>query len=105
MGGRTDKGKAVTRYLTGSTGIPMLRWDGLNSAVTAPYPYVIDVTTSRKLDNWHDLLRQDWGIATHMAIRYDFQMDSVADAWVGMSLRAFAPLLKAHYEAITERNE
>ena len=93
---------ALTRYLTGQTGIPMLAWDGLQSCITAPHPYVIDVTTSRKLQTWHDHIRSE-ASGTHIAIRYDRNMDSVSQAWVGMQLHDFVPLLTAHYETMRER--
>ena len=54
MGERTTKGNAVTRYLTGRTGIPMLTWDGQHSRIQAPPPYSFDVVTARKLQWWHD---------------------------------------------------
>ena len=98
MADRANKGRAVTRYLTGSTAIPSLLWDGIRGSIEAPSPYVIDVTTSRKLQNWHDLLREEHK-GTHIAIRYDKGMDSIDQAWVGMTLRDFAPLLQAHYES------
>lgn len=105
MGGRRDKGLAVTRYLTAHTGIPMLTWDGIQSAVTAPPPYFFDVTTSRQLENWHRRLRgySDTGMARQFAIRYDLSMDSVGQAWVGMNMTTFTDLLAAHYESIRPR--
>lgn len=103
MGVRTDKGKALTRYLTGHTGIPMLTWDGLQSRIDAPPPYLIDVTTSRKLENWHALLREQLPGGLSIAIRYDNGMPSLDQAWVGMQLRSFLPLLTAHYESIRPR--
>lgn len=98
MGVRRDKGKAVARYLTGRTGIPSLHWAGVDNSIDAPAPYVIDLTTSRKLQNWHDSIREE-GQGIRIAIRYDGSMDSVEQAWVGISLRDFAPLLQAHYES------
>lgn len=98
MGRRTDKGNALTRYLTGKTGIPFLKWDGVFGRIEAPAPYKIDVTTSRKLQNWHDTLREE-APEVHIAIRYDNGMDSLEQAWVGMRLKDFAPLLQAHYES------
>mgnify|MGYP006286550341 CR=1 FL=1 len=98
MGKRTDKGNALTRYLTGHTGIPFLKWDGITSSIDAPSPYEIEVTTARKLQLWHDLLRQEKP-GVHIVIRYDNGMPSLEQAWVGMRLRDFAPLLQAHYES------
>ena len=103
MGARTDKGRALTRYMTGHTGIPMLAWDGMRGRIDAPPPYVIDVTTARKLQEWHDAIRESPVDSTHMAIRYDLGMSGVEDAWVGMRLRAFVPLLAAHYDSIRPR--
>ena len=73
MGGRRDKGLSVTRYLTGQTGIAGLTWDGVRGQILAPPPYQIDLTTSRKLQNWHDLLGAELP-TTHIAIRYDYGM-------------------------------
>lgn len=98
MGVRRDKGLALTRYLTGVTGIPFLKWDGIVSSIDAPAPYDIDVVTSRKLQNWHDKLREEIP-GVHIVIRYDNGMPSLEQAWVGMRLRDFAPLLQAHYES------
>lgn len=98
MGSRRDKGMAITRYLTGHTGIVGLTWDGTDSQILSPKPYQIDVTTDRKLDNWHALLREEMS-QTHIAIRYDLGMDSINAAWVGMRLYDFVPLLKTHYDS------
>ncbi len=104
---RTDKGLAVARYITGRTGIPGCSWDGGHSAITMPYPYRFDVTTSRKLQNWHDHIRgyPDEGPIIHGCIRYDRQLDAVSHAWVGMTLGTAARLLEAHYQHITEGTE
>lgn len=105
MGARTTKGAALTRYLTGHTGIPLLTWDGQHGRIDAPYPYQIDVTTSRKLQTWHDLLREELPAGIGINIRYDNGMPSIDQAWVGMQLRSFVPLLTAHYESIRTENE
>ncbi len=104
MGTRRDKGKAITRYLTGHTGIAGLSWDGSDNEILAPDPYQIDVTTDRKLDNWHALIREEM-TQTHIVIRYDLGMDSIDAAWVGMNLYDFVPLLKSHYDANKRGNE
>lgn len=105
MGARRDKGRALTRYMTGSTGIPFLTWDGTHSKIDAPSPYRIDVTTSRSLENWHDLIRGISGDAPSMAIRYDHSLSDVSEAWVAMRLSGFVPLLTAHYQTISDRIE
>lgn len=101
MGVRRDKGAALTRYLTGSTGIPTLSWD--NGVILAPSPYRIEVTTNRKLETWHELMRRLPADKPHMAIRYDNVLPDVSYAWVGMTLGGIAPLLQAHYETIADR--
>lgn len=103
MGVRRDKGRALARYLTGSTGIPFLTWDGLHNEINAPWPYHIEVTTSRSLGNWHDLIRGIDGDAPHMVIRYDNSLPDVSHAWVAMSLSGFVPLLTAHYNTLQDR--
>ena len=104
VGIRNAKGLAVGRYLTGSTGIPMLSWDLSTGRIIAPPPYVLDVTTSRKLQNWYDLIRADTDSHTvHAVIRYDYTLDSIEQAWVGMNMRTFSTLLTAHYESIRPR--
>ena len=100
---RTGKGLALTRYITGTTGIPLLSWDGLHSSIDAPAPYRIEVTTSRKLQNWHDLIRAAPEMSQTMVIRYDNSLTDVSHAWVAMPLGGFAPLLAAHYETIQDR--
>jgi hypothetical protein len=98
MGVRTDKGRRLAAYLTGHAAIPGITWTG--TGISSPYPYRIDVTTSRALENWHDLLRQEHpGI--RLAIRYDNTLPDVSHAWTAMSLRDACILLKTHYE---ERN-
>lgn len=103
MGERSTKGKALTRYLTGHTGIPFLNWsDGI---IDAPHPYLIRVTTSRKLQNWYDLIRTMPEDKISMSIRYDNDLPSVEQAWVGMQLRPFVRLLECHYNTIRTENE
>lgn len=101
MGVRRDKGNALARYLTGTTGIPFIRWEG--TTLEAPSPYLIDVTTSRSLENWHNLIRNMGETKPHMAIRYDNTLPDVSQAWVAMKLNGFTPLLTAHYESIQDR--
>lgn len=98
MGVRRDKGLAVARYLTGRTGIPGLSWGGAHSEILSPPQYQIDLTTSRKLQNWHDLIRTELK-QTHIVIRYDNTMDSIDQSWVGMLMHDFVPLLTNHYES------
>jgi hypothetical protein len=104
---RQDKGRAVARYITGSTGIPGCAWDGGHSSILMPYPYKIDVTTSKKLQHWHDLIRSypDESPNINACIRFDAGIDVVSGAWVGLPLGQFSRLLAAHYESITAGTE
>lgn len=102
MGVRRDKGLALARYLTGTTGIPFLSWDGNDSRVDAPAPYSFDVTTSRKLQHWTDNIVMD-APDLHFSIRYDNALPSVDKAWIATTLDRFVPLLQAHYDTITDR--
>lgn len=103
MGVRQDKGRAVARYIVGNAGIPMVTWttDGLE----APYPYQLLLTTGRKLEDWHEILRGPMSTRIKLAIRFDNSLPDVSAAWVGMSLEDACILLDAHYRAISERTE
>lgn len=101
MGVRRDKGAALVRYLTGSTGIPLLSWEW--DRIAAPRPYEISVTTNRKLENWHALIRDLPLDQPCMAIRYDNSLPDVSHAWVAMNLSGFVPLLESHYNTIADR--
>lgn len=103
MGGRRDKGLALTRYLTGHTGIPLLSWDGGHGRVAAPPPYQFRVTTGRKLQLWTDSIREPIAGSMDFSIRYEYSMPSIDQAWVGMKMQTFVPLLTAHYESIRDR--
>lgn len=101
MGVRRDKGVALVRYITATTGIPLLSWQW--ESIAAPAPYEIAVTTNRKLENWHECIRELDPDRPHMAIRYDNGLPDVSHAWVAMTLGGFAPLLGAHYNTIADR--
>jgi hypothetical protein len=101
MGVRADKGRALSRYITGHTGMPLLHWNG--TTIESPPPYKFEVTTSRSLENWHNLIRGIEGYNPHMAIRYDNTLPDVSHAWVAMQLSGFVPLLTAHYKSIQDR--
>lgn len=96
MGVRADKGRALARYITGTTGIPFVAWEG--TGIASPYPYQVSVTTSRALVNWHRDIHELSSDKPHMAIRYDNSLPDVSHAWVAMTLGGFAPLWKAHYD-------
>jgi len=100
---RNEKGRALSRFLTGRTGIPMLSWDYMESRIDAPPPYRIDVTTSAKIEHFRKLLMDKPGTSTHMVIRFDKFIPGIEGAWVGMRLADFTPLLTAHYQTISDR--
>lgn len=102
MGNRSDKMHALKRYLVGTTGIPSISLE--NMGITGPFPYRFTVTTSRKLQNWHDNINGNCEPKRlNIHIRYDRSLDSVADAWVGMRLEEFVQLLQSHEETLKER--
>lgn len=105
MGRRRDKGLATARYLVGNIGIPGLTWDASTGQIDAPYPYVIPLATERKLETWHDLIRVEPDDRLRFSILYNYGMDSLDQAWVGMQMRSFTPLLTAHYDTIRYRGE
>lgn len=102
---RNDKGKAVARFLTASTGIPLLRYDYLNNIIEAPKPYDISLTTSGEWWRFGEHVR-----ATHdktgipFVVRYDKYIDGVDNAVVGCTLHTFTQLLE-QYETNLRRGE
>lgn len=101
MGIRADKGRSVAKYIGGHTGMPFVRWD--NNGLHSPAPYRFDLTTSKKLDNWHNQLREPRTNGLYAAIRYDYTVPTLNDAWVGMHLDDYVTLLTSHYESIQDR--
>ena len=100
---RSDKGKAVTRYLGAASGIPLLFWDGNDSTIQAPYPYSARVSTDAATWRFFEYLREMPNNGVPFVIRYDKYLDSVADAIVGTRLSVFSGLLAAHYDTIRDR--
>jgi len=104
MGRREEKGRAVARYILGHSGIPSVSWEkGQN--IEAPPPYRFHVTTSRSLDLFKRALEERIVGRINIVIRYDGDIPELEDAWVGMRLSEFVPLLQAHYEANRDRVE
>lgn len=95
---RGDKGKAVARYLTGHTGIPGLRFDGVQSIVEAPRPYSIDVVTDAKWTRFGDKVKATSNVSgLPFVVRYDAYIDSVDTAIVGCNLHTFSVLLHRYH--------
>ena len=107
MGVRANKGNAIARYMLGNTGIPGISWNSTTGSISMPYPYIIDLTTSRKLQNWHDRLASYPEAASpiHACIRYDNGMDGIPSAWVGIKIDPFIQLITAHHESLVRNTE
>lgn len=102
---RSDKGKAVQRYLTGHAGIPFLRFDGSDNTIAAPSPYDIKLVTDAHWWRFNEYVRaanEKPGIP--FVVRYDGRIDGVDKAIVGCSLYAFTQLL-SNYEKQMRRGE
>lgn len=100
MGRRSDKGRAIARYLTGRTGVPFIRWE--NNGIAAPYPYVIHAITDMKIERFREALNKPTQ-GLNIVVRYDGLINDLNDAWVGMRLDDFVVLMQAHYESIQDR--
>lgn len=97
MGRRRDKALAVTRYLTGTTGIPFIRWDGVR--IEAPSPYGIEIVTDAVWDRFGSKVRAtSEQVGIPFVIRYDGYVDGVENAIVGTNLKAFAQLLHNYHQ-------
>lgn len=103
MSPRNDKGKAVTRYLTGHAGIPMLSWDGSTSRIDAPAPYAIQVMTDTKTWRFFEAIKEFPSTGLPFVVRYDKYLETVDQAVVGLRLSTFSAILSAHYTSIADR--
>lgn len=102
---RSEKGKSIARYLTGHAGIPLLRFDYMNSIIEAPHPYDIRVVTDAKWWRWSEYVKETndkQGIP--FVVRYDGYINGVDQAIVGCNLRTFTQLLET-YEKNMRRGE
>lgn len=96
---RRDKGRAVARYLTASTGIPLLTFDGATNRIDGPPPYRFRLVTDAA--NWR--VFQAVRETNDPVIRYDKFVEDVSSAYVVMKLSTFATLLGTHYNSIQDR--
>lgn len=96
---RVDKGKAVSRYLTAATGIPLLRFDKETSRIIGPPPFRFYVTTDAAGWRFFQGIRE----LDDFVIRYDKYVGVVEDAYVGMKLSTFATLLTSQYNSLQDR--
>lgn len=96
---RVDKGKAVSRYLTATTGIPLLHFDKETSRVVGPPPFQFVVTTDAAGWRFFQAIRD----TDEFVIRYDKYVGVVEDAYVGMQLSTFATLLSLQYNSLQDR--
>jgi hypothetical protein len=100
---RTDKGRAVARYLATEGGITTAKFEGIGNWIEMPHPYMAKVVTDRSLARIMEYLPQVKDVG--FVIRYDGNMKTVSDATVTMRIDAFAQLLAAHYEATKREGE
>lgn len=99
MGDRHNYGLSVTRFLTGHTGIPNLRWDYKHSLIESPLPYEINLTGERSSERLFSRVRaQD---PNHLgAVISRMGEQRIADSFVTMRLQSYSALLAAHYENV-----
>lgn len=99
MGERRDRIHAVARYLRSASGIPAIGPDG-SFAISAPYPYVINIHTGREFTRWSEDVEKLGQDNVQALVWYrGGRHDSPADAIVTMRASTFAALLHTHYEA------
>jgi hypothetical protein len=103
MTSKSEKGKRVTKYLTGRSAIPNLRYEAKSQEIEAPYPYSLTVTTDAAAWRFFHYVKELPHDKIAAVIRYDRYIDSVDEAVVAMKLEAFSTLLAAHYESISDR--
>ncbi len=96
---RTDKGRAISRYITAATGIPLLSYDRDTSKIVGPPPYAFLVTTDAAGWRFFKAIRE----SDLPVVRYDGYVDSVEDAYVAMKLSHFTQLLAIHYNSMQDR--
>lgn len=89
----------MSRYITAATGIPLLSYDLTTSHIVGPPPYDFVLTTDAAGWRFFQAIRTS-GSAV---IRYDKFVESVEDAYVGMKLSTFAPLLAMQYASLQDR--
>lgn len=102
---RVDKGNRVVRYLTGHAAIPNLSYDGSTSRISAPFPYHFVVTTDAAHWRFMESVKGLPEDRVGAVVRYDAFVESIDAAVVGMRLDAYAQLLHAHYESMSDRLE
>lgn len=101
MSRRRDKMLAITRYLTGRTGIPGLAYHGPEATLIAPWPYEIRISTDRSLGRLSERIKALQDVDEKkipVVIRYDGDLDTPPNAWAVMRLETFCRLAKLHYD-------
>lgn len=101
---RADKGRAIARYLTGSSGIPLISWDTASGDLLAPSPYFFTATTDAASWRFWEKVKDLPDKKVSAVIRYDKWIDNTADAVAGIRLSTLGVLLSAHYE-MNDRKE
>lgn len=100
---RANKGRAVTRYLIGSSGIPFISWDTSIKDISAPNPYFFTVTTDAVNWRYWQKIKELPDKQISAVIRYDKYIDNTADAIAGIRLSTLGKLLAVHYQTIADR--
>lgn len=96
MGVRNDKGRRISRLITGHTGI-VTQFD-LTEGIIAPRPYSFTLCTDRHFGRHAQAVRDlsTYGIAG--VIRFDNTFESVHDAWFTMRIDTALELIKLHHD-------
>lgn len=100
---RSDKTRAVVRFLISRSGIPLISWDGIGNKIDAPPPFGFVISTDGAAWRFFQYVKELPSEGIHAAIRYDAHIDGVNNAVVGMSLETFATLLESHYNTVRDR--
>ena len=103
MSGRADKTRAVSRYLTAYSEIPLISWDGHSNVLDSPAPYRFVVSTDATSFRFFAGVKDLPSTGISAVIRYDKFLDNIEDAVIGMKLPTFTSLLSAHYGTISDR--
>lgn len=100
---RSDKTRAVVRFLISRTGIPLISWDGIGNKIDAPPPFGFVMSTDAAGWRFFQYVKELPRDGIHAVVRYDAHIDGVNNAVVGMSLETFAILLESHYNRVQDR--
>ena len=86
---RADKTRAVTRFLTAYSGIPLISWDNTSLHLDSPQPYRFVVSTDATAWRFFAHVKDLPESGIPAVVRYDKYIDNINDAVVGMKLPTF----------------